>query len=709
MAARLHRCLGPAHDFGDSAADGTAEIVSWKEAIFRLLGKDPEPIVVSFLSGPEPLARGMLREVMELLPDREHWAITDLSIDGVRCIPPSEASRALSGKRIGLAPVLFTPGKQFRSLRWKAISHAPTKLLAYNSRLERHHLRLRTGIASLLFLRGTPLDRIWIRPAPLFPWKRDRTVSPDRHQVFEGRPGSGARPRIGVFSPYFPYPLSHGGAVRIYNLLREAARDFDLVLFSFSGDPTAAELNPILQLCWKVVVFPQPRYREPRWASILPPEVREFYSKYVAGVLEDCRRIWSLDLLQIEYTQLALYSGDILVEHDVTCDLFDQIAVRERTLSARRDALRWRRFEERAIRKFRNVVVMSAKDAGLLRTQTVKVIPNGVDLARFQPESERAGAHLLFVGSFRHFPNVVAYRFFVEEVWPVLAPRIPDLSLTVVAGPDFHLYWNEPPPDARIEVHGFISDVRPFYSAANLAVVPTQVSAGTNLKVLEAMAMERAVVSTSSGCAGLGLEHGRSIWVADTAPAFADGVELLLRDSALRAAIARNAREEVKRYDWRSLGAGQKRLWNELLDGNRGLIVRPARLADSTAIDLIQSASDGASHWEPNSYFDFDVQVAEKAGRVVGFLVSREVAEGEIEVLNLAVSSEYRRQGIATRLLRGLPESDIFLEVRESNSAAKALYSGLGFDVAGRRIEYYEDPVENALIMRRSVSTSKVV
>ena len=84
-----------------------------------------------------------------------------------------------------------------------------------------------------------------------------------------------------------------------------------------------------------------------------------------------------------------------------------------------------------------------------------------------------------------------------------------------MAGPDPLIYWREHtgllsiPLDDRIQLLEFVADVRPLYVEANLVLVPTLVSAGTNLKVLEAMAMERAVVSTSPGCAGLGLEHMR--------------------------------------------------------------------------------------------------------------------------------------------------------------------------------------------------------
>jgi glycosyltransferase involved in cell wall biosynthesis len=278
------------------------------------------------------------------------------------------------------------------------------------------------------------------------------------------------------------------------------------------------------------------------------------------------RRAFGYETLQVEYTQLAEYAGDILVEHDITFDLFTQIARRQRTLSAAWDVFRWRRFETRAWRRFRSVVAMSPKDAEMVGTGSV-VIPNGVDLARFRGAPEEAGERLLFIGSFRHFPNVAAYRFFTGEVWPLLRDKFPQMSLTVVAGGDYLTSWRafadspEPAPDPRIRLLGFVSDVRPLYVESNLVLVPTTVSAGTNVKVLEAMAMERAVVSTTSGCAGLGLLHGHSVWVADSAVAFAAAVATLINDFERRQQMARAAYGVAQRnFDWTAIGEKQRAL-----------------------------------------------------------------------------------------------------------------------------------------------------
>jgi ribosomal-protein-alanine acetyltransferase len=671
-----------------------------KYALWKLLGKDPEAVVVSFLSGPEPLARAMLQEVRSLVPDREHYAITNLDIPGVQCIRPEDLPGPLRRKRIGLAPTLFTVDKGYSPLRKLAFRYAPGKVLAYNARLERHHLRLRSAIASTLFLRGVPLDRIWLRPKWLFPIRRERSIQPSTHQVFDGRPLREGKPRIAVLTPYFPFPLSHGGAVRIYNLLREGSKDFDIFLFSFAEKSINVSGSPVLDFCSKVVAFPNPRYREPRWSSVHPPEVNEFFSPYVDSVIRAIREQFALKVMQVEYTQMAPYQGDILVEHDVTFDLHEQVAASEGSLRSKWDLARWRRFERKAVQSYTRVVTMSEKDRELLRNAAnIRVIPNGVDLKRFQPQPESPGKQILFVGSFRHFPNVVAFRWFLEKVWPEVTGKVEGVRFVTIAGPNPELYYQPNPSANNVELHGFVSDVRSFYANSNVVIVPTQVSAGTNLKVLESMACERAVVSTTSGCGGLGLQHGVDVWIADDPASFAGAIELLLKDDNRRRRMAENGRQKVEKvYDWRTMGRLQSALWNELVTG---VSLRAGLRTDTADIRRIQLSAQTASHWEPESYFDFDVTVAEKNGQVCGFMVTRDLT-GEVEVLNLATAPEFRRQGVAQTLLKSIETHAIFLEVRESNVPARKLYENIGFTVVGVRSEYYDDPVENALVMRLS-------
>ena len=644
-----------------------------KRWVFGLLGKDPEAVVVCLRSDDIALSDAMVEEVRRLVPERRVFEAS-----------AGESYRVLRARfrkyRIGLMPALMP-------LPRAAWLLAPTKILAYNRRLERHHVKL--SIASWLFLRGVPLDRIFLRPFS------NQTVRPAGHRAIEGRASNGRRKSIAVLTPYFPYPLSHGGAVRMFNLLRETAREFNVTLYAFT-EGTAPETGPVLEFCSRVYLVEKPRYREPRWSTIAPPEVGEYESPAM-------RSLWNArqaDVAQVEYTYLASYGGDVLVEHDVTFDLYAQIRARKKTLSAWWDWWRWHRFETRAVKEFRSVVVMSEKDRVLLGVGTV--IENGVDLARFSPETEKPGRKLLFIGSFRHFPNIDAFRYLTEQILP-LAPQV---DLTVVAGPDAWLHWANRTgtlmPAGSFRILEFVEDVRPLYHEANIVMVPTLESAGTNVKVLEAMAMRRAVISTPSGCAGIGTEHGVNLWIADTPAEFADGIAKLLEDDALRAKIAAGGRALVEqRFDWRSIGLRQRALLREL-SGNP-VEIREATRGDLAAIATIQSASPEASQWAPEDYLNHDCMVAVVSGRVAGFMVTRSTAPDEREILNAAVDPALRRTGIGRVLVETVLATARgwwFLEVRESNSAAINLYKTLGFSPSGRRENYYHDPAEAAIVMR---------
>lgn len=125
--------------------------------------------------------------------------------------------------------------------------------------------------------------------------------------------------------------------------------------------------------------------------------------------------------------------------------------------------------------------------------------------------------------------------------------------------------------------------------------------------------------------------------------------------------------------------------------------IRSGSKADLPAIQAIQAVSLPAAQWDPG---DCNMLVAETGHSVVGFLLWRAVALDEAEILNLAVHPEFRRQGVGLELLRGLSVPRIFLEVRESNHAARALYRRAGFEECGLRRKYYDNPPEDGIVMR---------
>ena len=133
------------------------------------------------------------------------------------------------------------------------------------------------------------------------------------------------------------------------------------------------------------------------------------------------------------------------------------------------------------------------------------------------------------------------------------------------------------------------------------------------------------------------------------------------------------------------------------------MTIRPLSAEDLAGISAIQAASPEAASWAPASYLEHDGLVAVCDGKVAGFLVARQVASGEREILNLAVDPQERRTGIARSLLEhalGHRPGAWFLEVRASNAAAIQLYESVGFRAIGRRSNYYWQPSEDAIVMR---------
>jgi GT2 family glycosyltransferase/glycosyltransferase involved in cell wall biosynthesis len=379
--------------------------------------------------------------------------------------------------------------------------------------------------------------------------------------VFPGRARAG-KPVVLVASPYLPYPLSHGAAVRIYNLMRRAAADFDQVLVTFVEEsrPVPPEL---LDICAEVVTVRRAgSHALP--SSPRPNTVEEFDSPSFHAVLRQTVQKWRPGVAQLEFTQMAQYAADcapaktILVEHDITYDLYAQMLAQTEDWETRRQYDRWIAFEQDAWRRVDRVVVMSEKDRGVVEASVT--IANGVDLERFQPSPDPPDPRrLLFIGSFRHKPNVLAMEFFLRDVFP----KLNGVTLHVIAGPEHERYWDLKHPG--VEVEGFVSDVRPAYRRATLVVAPLIASAGTNIKIMEAMAMGKAIVSTEAGIHGLELVRDHDVIVTNKPEIMAAAISHLLEFPEDRRDLERHARETAQRlYDWNAIAEQQAALYRAL-------------------------------------------------------------------------------------------------------------------------------------------------
>ena len=390
---------------------------------------------------------------------------------------------------------------------------------------------------------------------------------------FPGKqPATGLRVLIATCYP--PYPLAHGGAVRMYNLMRRAAqRGVSQVLVVF-GDELTAPAPELLEICHRVVMV---RRRGSHYAidSGRPDVVDEFDSPVMRAVLERLMIEFAPQVAQLDFTQMAVYldtvkkARTLLVEHDVTIDLYQQLLEQNPSQDLRDQLVRWQRFETAAWQQADAVVVMSERDRATVGARAV-VLANGVDLERYQPTADLPEpARLLFIGSFNHLPNLLAIAWFLREVWPLLKNKA---TLHVIAGARHSYYLDFYRAQVEvdlaipgIEVEGFVTDVRPAYRRATVVIAPLLASAGTNIKVLEAMAMGKAIVSTPAGVNGLNdLVPGVHFSLASGAASYAQSIDELLDNPAQRHLLEQAARRTVEaRYSWDVIADSQAKLYLE--------------------------------------------------------------------------------------------------------------------------------------------------
>jgi len=397
-------------------------------------------------------------------------------------------------------------------------------------------------------------------------------------------------------------PLDKGGKLRTWHLMRHLARRHEITYLAFAEPGTPrADVDGMHEVAAHVVTVPRTdppkgsvRFYADAAAHVvdpLPYAVGKYRSREYAAKLAALLRGTSFDLIVCDFLFPAVNLPDrlpcpaVIFTHNVESEIWRRHAETKTTKWQRwlYDAQyrRMLRYEGRTLARFDGVLAVSDADARTFErlypgaiARPVHVVETGVDTEYFRPRSTpgvqpppSTRPELVFTGSMDWLPNEDAMVFFVREILPRIRAEEPEVSLTIVG--------RAPTPavkkladDAAIRVTGRVEDVRPFMESASVYIVPLRIGGGTRLKIFEAMAMGKAVVSTTVGAEGLPVEAGTHALIADEPHAFARAVVRLIRDVDRRRQIERAARALVlERYDWSSVAEALERALLNIADG----------------------------------------------------------------------------------------------------------------------------------------------
>jgi sugar transferase (PEP-CTERM/EpsH1 system associated) len=374
-------------------------------------------------------------------------------------------------------------------------------------------------------------------------------------------------------------PLDKGGKLRTWHLMRHLARRHDITYLAFAEpDTPAADVEGMQEVAAHVTTVPR---TDPPKGSLrfyadaalhlvdpLPYAVGKYRSREYGRRLRDLLATKTFDLIVCDFLFPAvnlptrLPCPAVMFTHNVESEIWRRHAeTKTGTLGRILYGMQYRRmlrYEERALRRFDGILAVSNADRetfarlypGAIR-EPAHVVPTGVDTNFFEAhESEPASRRLVFTGSMDWLPNEDAMEYFCRDILPLIRAEEPDVTLSIVG--------RAPTPAVKkladangVEVTGRVDDVRPYMKDAAVYIVPLRIGGGTRLKIFEAMAMGKAVVSTTVGAEGLPVTNGDHVMLADEPHTFCRSVVGLLRDLDRRRQLERAARALViERYDW---------------------------------------------------------------------------------------------------------------------------------------------------------------
>jgi sugar transferase (PEP-CTERM/EpsH1 system associated) len=374
------------------------------------------------------------------------------------------------------------------------------------------------------------------------------------------------------------HPVDKGGKIRTFHMLKELKREHHvtyLTLDDGSGAPDAIERAG--EYCHELVrvehrtraKFSAGFYAElaANLVSPLPYFMKKYKSARMRSEIKRLAASDKFDVLVCDFLQPSvnvpprLRIPAVLFQHNVEAMIWKRhYEVQANPLKKTYLYGQWRKshaYERAACRRFDHVVAVSREDRETMERayglKSVSDVPTGVDTEFFRPRAsvEREPHNLVFTGSMDWLPNEDAIQFFTREIMPRIRERVPDATLTVVGRKPYASLVELGRRDPSIIVTGRVEDVRPYMERAAAYIVPIRIGGGTRLKIYEAMAMEKPIISTTVGAEGLPVKHGRELLLADTAEAFADAVVGVLTDEAKARSLGERAAGVVReQFGW---------------------------------------------------------------------------------------------------------------------------------------------------------------
>ncbi len=399
------------------------------------------------------------------------------------------------------------------------------------------------------------------------------------------------RLRILFLTNRVPFPISDGQSRRTYHVLRGLSYEHEVHLLSLharSGENVSAAVAHLERFCGSVRLIEAP-CKALSWEmvgrlirSLVSKEPytvwRHFSAEFVRAV-RDAVAQHAIDIVHCDILPMAYAIRDLgelpctLTDHDVCYIKAKRIGEHASNLLVKGmywfESVKLRRFEKDCFGRVSVGVAVSEVDRDMLEAltnrQDLEVVANGVDTDEFVPSPDKEQpATILWVGGLDYLPNRDAVQWFLTDVFPIVKKRVPNAKCDVVGGGGKQTLRNFASDDS-IMFHGFVESPVPYLQSATVFVVPVRSGSGTRLKMLEAMASGKAIVSTSIGAEGIKGDSGVHFLIADDPEEFAEQVVRLIRSAEERRRLGENARNlVVSVYDWRPIVAGLERRYRDL-------------------------------------------------------------------------------------------------------------------------------------------------